>query len=74
MKFADGVTNEVLDLNESISRILLTEIQLNDSKRFLAGLRRPSRLHRDILQDLSDIRAKRAKINSVEATWGGVKV
>ena len=42
-------------LRESILKVLLVHCQFNDSKRFLAGLRRPHKVTRDVLKDLVEL-------------------
>ncbi len=51
-----------LNLKESILARLLFESLRNDSKRILAGVRKPSILTRQLQDDLSEVYEDRAKL------------
>jgi len=63
MEYTSDITEEELGVNESILLVLLREARLSDARRIFAGLRRPSKLHRGLLQDLCDIRTRRSDFN-----------
>ena len=49
------MNEEEYRLTESILKVLLFNCLYNDSKRFLAGLRRPHRVTRDVMKDLVEL-------------------
>lgn len=53
---------ELLNLEERILRFLLLQTGLNDSKRFFAGLRRPSKLWQTVVDKIFVVCEKRARI------------
>lgn len=52
-----------LEKEEAVLQVLLIHCQCNDSKRHFAGIRKPSRTHRKILQALADLYDERTKRN-----------
>ena len=54
---------EILYLEKSILDVLLANAELNDTKRMFAGIRKPSKLTRDLMQDLVRNYEKRAEAN-----------
>ncbi len=53
---------EGLGLEESILKVLLVNAQFNDSNRCFAGLRRPSKCCREVMQMLVHLHEKRTVI------------
>lgn len=53
------MTHEELDLAESILYVLLNGSRSNDANRWFAGLRKPSKLTRQLMDDISDNCEKR---------------
>ena len=56
---------EELNLKEAILQHLLLQIEILDNKRWFAGLRKPSKTQRDILDKISNVHKRRAEIYNV---------
>lgn len=52
---------DISNVTEKILRVLLINSIYNDSKRWFAGIRRPSKISMNIMKDLIDLYEKRAK-------------